>query len=611
MMACLHQKEDLTAPAAVKQYYLTTLRSVDSIMTTFRTKLVRDTSTEELQRIFKQARLIYKQTEFLTEYKAANFAKLINGAAVPEIEEEDNQELTINPEGFQVIETFIFPSFHENSRDTLISLTEDLLKAFRLLEKQINKDTLSDSLLFIALRKEIFRVTTLGITTYDADLSGNAIAECSAVMKSMRTVIDIYKHRIDKVDPALHQQLKEYLDNSIFYLDKNREIDSFDRIAFIIRYANPVSGLLRRTSFALDIDISGSASAVNSTADNLFVKDAFNPRFFIFGEEEYPSQDKQLLGEYLFFDPILSANNQRSCASCHRPENGFTDGLRKSPTLNGRSTVKRNALTLLNAGLQPVFFYDGRATYLEDQVNDVLSSVDEMHGSASRAVALLSLSPEYETLFKKAFPNTDKPITPYHLQNAIATYIRSLIRLNSPFDLYMRGDYSQLNSHEVHGFNLFMGKAKCATCHFAPLFNGAFPPDYSMSEYEVIGVPAVINAKAIDEDKGRYELHPAMQNLYAFRTPTLRNISLTAPYMHNGIYATLEQVIDFYNKGGAFGLGINLSNQTLPMRGLHLTEEEQQDIVAFLKTLTDTSNTRFVPISLPKLSAAEKRVATY
>ena len=153
----------------------------------------------------------------------------------------------------------------------------------------------------------------------------------------------------------------------------------------------------------------------------------------------------------------------------------------------------------------------------------------------------------------------------------------------------MQGDKTQLNADEKAGFNLFMGKAKCGSCHFAPLFNGTQPPLFLKSEAEVLGIPShadTVRAQ-IDKDPGRFTLNPYLQYKYAFKTTTLRNVAKTAPYMHNGVYNTLEEVLDFYNRGGGAGIGMALDNQTLSPDPLNLTKKEISDIIAFLKTLDD------------------------
>jgi len=169
--------------------------------------------------------------------------------------------------------------------------------------------------------------------------------------------------------------------------------------------------------------------------------------------------------------------------------------------------------------------------------------------------------------------------------NAIGSYVRSLTYLNSRFDAYMRGDKTAMNADEVAGFNLFMGRAKCGTCHYMPLFNGTFPPRYMKIETEVIGVPQTAAGKKIDDDLGRYAVVKAESVRHAFKTPGLRNVARTAPYMHNGVFGTLEQVVDFYNKGGGAGLGLKIENQTLPFDKLELTEKERNRLVSFMKTL--------------------------
>ena len=169
--------------------------------------------------------------------------------------------------------------------------------------------------------------------------------------------------------------------------------------------------------------------------------------------------------------------------------------------------------------------------------------------------------------------------------NAIGSYIRSLVLLNSRFDLYMRGDQTAMRPDEINGFNLFAGKAKCATCHFIPLFNGNFPPNFKKMESEVIAVPGVVNGKEIDPDQGRYTIFKIASLKNAFKTSTLRNAARTAPYMHNGVFNTLEQVLDFYNRGGGAALAVKPENLTLPFDSLRLSRKEQDDIIAFIKTL--------------------------
>ena len=217
-----------------------------------------------------------------------------------------------------------------------------------------------------------------------------------------------------------------------------------------------------------------------------------------------------------------------------------------------------------------------------------------MKGSLQENIPQLKKDTLYAALFEEAYKNEKEKITQYNIANAIASYIRSLIALNSRFDKYMRGDETKMNATEKNGFNLFMGKGKCGTCHYIPLFNGLVPPDFNETESEVLGVPQTkdtINAR-LDPDEGKYNFTRSIVHRHLFKTPTLRNIELTAPYMHNGVYSTLEEVMDFYNNGGGAGLSIAPVNQTLPPDKLNLSKKEISNIIAFMKTLTDTSSAK-------------------
>jgi cytochrome c peroxidase len=178
----------------------------------------------------------------------------------------------------------------------------------------------------------------------------------------------------------------------------------------------------------------------------------------------------------------------------------------------------------------------------------------------------------------------------------------------------MRGDESKMTKLEVKGFNVFMGKAKCGTCHFMPLFNGTVPPNFGHTEAEILGVPATTDTlhPVLDQDPGKFALHRKDLHKFAFKTPTIRNAALTAPYMHNGVYTSLEEVIDFYDRGGGQGLGLDISTQTLPADKLNLTTDEKQALVAFMHTLTDTTGLTSTPRILPafpgKLAVNKRKV---
>ncbi|HEY0175885.1 MAG TPA: cytochrome c peroxidase, partial [Pedobacter sp.] len=376
------------------------------------------------------------------------------------------------------------------------------------------------------------------------------------------------------------------LDSANSYLQKNTDFNSFNRAAFITGYGNPVTTGITNLQKQLHISVIRYNRLLRQDAATLFDKNAFDVNAYAPSPEYFVTDKKVALGKKLFSDPILSGNQSRSCASCHQPEEAFSDGLVKNTLINGKGLLRRNTPTLLNAALQPSQFYDLRAATLEDQATDVIQSKDEMHGNMQTAVKRIWCDKTYRQLFSEAFPKKDRTaIDTLEVTNALGSFVRSLTRLDSRFDEYMRGNKTAMNEEELNGFNLFMGKAKCATCHYMPLFNGTFPPKYIRIEAEIIGVPQTLSGKTIDPDMGSFDILNISSFKHAFKTTTVRNAARTAPYMHNGVFKTLDEVIDFYNKGGGAGMGIKIDNQTLSADQLQLSPKETAALVAFIKSL--------------------------
>jgi len=403
----------------------------------------------------------------------------------------------------------------------------------------------------------------------------------------------LYATDIRTTGSDTRNQLQGLLTAAQNYLDHNKNFNSFNRMQFILDYLNPITGIVGRYKQAKGFGENRSPMFYSTIKKNntLFATGIFDANKYL--DDNTTSAEKIELGRRLFFEQQLSADNKRSCATCHNPAKAFTDGLATSVAIDGHTPLPRNAPTLWNAGLQRNLFLDNRSFSLEEQVMQVLNNADEMHGSAQNAATKMILQKEYSDLYAKAYPAATTTAAAKNICNAIACYERTLIALNAKFDKHMRGQPS-LNQNEINGFNLFMGKAKCGTCHFMPLFSGAKPPRYYYNETEVIGVPAndkSANSK-LDKDEGRFKITGLPVHKYAFKTSSLRNIALTAPYMHNGVFKTLEAVIDFYNNGGGKGLKIAPLNQTLPFEKLHLSALEKNNIISFLKTLTDTTRGR-------------------
>jgi cytochrome c peroxidase len=542
-------------------------------------------STQNLQDQFKKTRIAYKQIEWMAEYYQPYTARFINGPALQEIEPEDRTRI-IQPEGFQVIEELLFPVYDSSRKAELVEQVQLLRSNIGRLQTTAASLETTDAHIFDALRLQLFRIISLGISGFDSPVAQNSIEEASASLKGVEFVLSAWRNDLDK---ALVKKLDGLFAGTQKFLSSQRDFISLDRMQLITGYLNPVSETILLAQNSLNIPVFKEPRLLRADAKNLFAENIFDPDFYAPDGASAATEAKKLLGARLFYDPVLSANNSRSCASCHRPDKAFADGLKTNTALNSLSALKRNTPTLLNAALQPALFYDTRVNYLEDQAKAVIINKEEMHGSMEKAVVHLRANLHYRQLFQQAYAGEE--ITEQHIKNAIAVFVRSLVALNSRFDQYMRGQKNALSKTEIDGFNLFMGKAKCGTCHFAPLFNGNNPPNFNKIDAEVIGVPSVSDTlhPQLDGDKGKYYLNSIDLYRFAFKTPTVRNSALTAPYMHNGVYDSLEEVIEFYNRGGGKGLGLFIENQTLPEDRLHLSSFEKNAIVAFLKSLNDTT----------------------
>ncbi|TZF84669.1 cytochrome C peroxidase [Pedobacter sp. BS3] len=536
----------------------------------------------QLQQQFLQIRLAYKAFEWAAEYYTPTITRFVNGPPVPEVEVSGS---VFEPDGLQVIEALLFPATDSIPKKELEERFKRLAENTARYKEYFQTIDLYNWQIMDAAKLQVFRVITLGITGFDDPLSEKSMEESAVSLQSLQAVMAHYTTAPD--DYGFSMRLQQ----TVQYLQRHTNFNKFDRALFITTYANPLSVSLAQIQRHSDMPLVKYNRLLNQDAETLFDENAFNANAYLPEPDHVATAKKIALGKKLFYDPILSGSQTRSCSSCHQPEKAFTDGLVKNADITGKGTISRNTPTLINAALQPAQFYDLRAIALEDQVADVIANKDEMHGSMLVSAKRLWNDKTYRALFAEAFPQKEREaIDTMEIMNAVSSYVRSLTFLNSRFDEYMRGNKAALNKEEVNGFNLFMGKAKCATCHYMPLFNGALPPKYMRIETEVIGVPLTSDAKAIDSDMGSYVVIPVESNEHAFKTTTVRNAARTAPYMHNGVFKTLEEVVDFYDKGGGVGAGLKISNQTLDSEPLRLTRKEKRELVAFIKSLDSKIN---------------------
>ncbi|MTH18119.1 cytochrome c peroxidase [Flavobacterium sp. LC2016-01] len=539
---------------------------------------VQEDSTEaQIQRQFLEAHQSYKKVEMISEYYSPAVSKSINGPAISEFEEND--KVTVPPEGFQVIEELVFPKYSKASKKELIQELGVLSANLIRLEKVSSSNELTDAHVFDAMRLEVYRIITLGITGFDSPVVLNSLPEAQVALETIEKYYRIYT---ENQNGGNSKKVLQILEKGKKYLKSNTNFNAFDRAYFISEILNPLSRGLFKTQAELGIPLMKEQRGLKVTAQTLFDQDVFDAEAFSGFPDYKTTPEKIALGKKLFNDPILSGNNTRSCASCHHADKAFTDGLERAVSLDGKSMIQRNTPTLANIAFQRVFFADSRVSYLEDQAVAVIKNENEMHGSLEKSVLVLKQNTAYAESFKKAFPKGE--INEFAIKNALGSYIRSLSHYDSKFDRVMQNKIV-FTPDEKAGFNLFAGKAKCATCHFIPLTNGTVPPNFDRSESEILGVPS--RNKKLDGDLGKFVITQAAIHKNSFKTPTIRNIELTAPYMHNGVYKTLEEVIDFYNEGGGLGLGFDVPNQTLPEDKLNLTDKEKKQLIDFMKTLTD------------------------
>jgi cytochrome c peroxidase len=292
----------------------------------------------------------------------------------------------------------------------------------------------------------------------------------------------------------------------------------------------------------------------------------------------YPSDNahspsREELGRTLFFEPRLSKSGSMSCATCHNPALSWGDGLPRAVG-DSRNQLDRRTPTILNVAWAPALFWDGRAETLEEQATGPIEAAGEMNMKMEVLVSRLRAFKGYRELFARAYPG--EAISRETIGKAIATFERGVISSDAPFDRWIAGDERAIPADAVRGFVLFNEKARCSVCHSGWRF--------SDDGFYDIGVAT--------SDEGRGKLTPFIElTRFAFKTPTLRNVAERAPYLHNGSAATLEDVIDLYDRGGVAKRG-SLSPSIEP---LGLTAGEKKDLIAFLRTLTSHESDARVP----------------
>ena len=378
----------------------------------------------------------------------------------------------------------------------------------------------------------------------------------------------------------------------------------------IVLIAMPIIGFMALGLWPAKADFVGDAETAGVSKGGGGLVRQF-PRMVLRADNPMPAtidDERVQLGRLLFFDPILSGANDISCATCHHPDLGFTDARGLSmgkgghgigAERSGGAVVRRGAPTIWNSAYNHKQFWDGRAEDLEEQANGPITSDIEMNENPETLVKELKDIPEYSRRFDAAFAaSSGAGVTLDNVQKAVAAFERTLTANNSPFDRFVRGELGALTPQQRRGFNLFRsGRTRCFECHGAPTF--------ANRDFKIVGVPEVDGAR---QDYGRFEVTKGEGNRFAFKVPTLRNVVLNAPYMHNGKFKTLEEVLDFYAAGGGPGVGFKEPKVDDKIHSYTITSEEKQDLIAFMFALTDESNLPQFPDKVPSGLAVVPRL---
>ncbi|MFT3678535.1 MAG: cytochrome c peroxidase [Chitinophagaceae bacterium] len=494
------------------------------------------------------------------------------------------------------------PIVRNDSLQALIHESIDSLATFEA--DSITSQLSSFEHFFLANRMFLLNLSGIYTTGFECPDTSRVIPELRSMLHAVKSIYTQYNENFTQY-PISPEYLQQY-DKLLTFADQQpAAYSAFNHFSFIRDYVNPLFRITQaqirdHNIYSTNYNDYALSNDCNSIFDkSLFISQNTKGIFSLVEDPEILSEIKKA-GKLLFYDPILSGNNKRSCASCHKPTEYFTDTTLATPLrFDGNGYLPRNTPSLINAIFNHLSMLDGKHISLQGQARDVIQNPEEMNSTEQEVVKKVMSCAAYKTAFKKFVKYTpeEKNVSLSHIVSAITYYYADFSHYYSPFDDAMN-EGSSVDPVAIRGFNLFMSKAQCATCHFVPHFNGVKPP-YIGSEFEVLGTPADAQYKKLSEDKGRYGVNPAEETLHAFRTGTVRNAAFTHPYMHNGVFRTLEELVDFYDGGGGAGRGLNVPNQTLSSDSLKLSAQEKKELIVFMQSLTEKINFEIPPSGLP------------
>jgi len=589
---------------AVEDFRSRQMRLLDEIQTA---PISTDAGLESIRKEIAATRLKLKAIDFWLRYLEPIGYKKINGPLPVEWETEvfEKWEKPYKREaaGLTLAELYLDEEMIE--RDTLLKLIQLSIDATKIFTADsITRHLATPDHFFFANRLFLMNLATVYTTGFECPNTENVIPELHNMISEMKMIYACFNKSFSATPlPDAYLGLHENM--LAFVTAQPQDFAQFDHFTFIKDYVNPLFALNQQLIQRYKV-VSRSFNdySINNNALSIFDKSFYRMQHpkGVYSLVEDPTVLNEIdrIGKLLFYDPILSTNNMRSCASCHIPKQYFTDTTAQTALqFDRQQRLPRNTPSLVNVIYNHLLMLDGKHISLQAQAKDVISNLIEMAGNEKEIVAKVLSCKEYKTAFKKLLKYTpgETEVSNRHILSAITFYYSKFSYSVAPFDEAMHKQ-QQLDEQSKTGFNLFMSKAECGTCHFVPFFNGVKPP-YVGSEFEVIGVPADTNFSRISPDSGRYKIHPASETLNAFRTGTVRNIEHTKPYMHNGIFNSLEAVLEFYNAGGGQGRGLDVANQTLSGDSLHLTADEKIALIAFMQSLNEKITFENPPPRLP------------
>ena len=560
---------------------------------------------ESLQAI----RFRFKYLDFWLRYLEPNAYKLVNGVMPVEWETEvfEKFEKPYKRPGAGWFLTMDYLQSETPRKDSVLALLEASQLALNVFESDSIQTQVKDpSVFYFCNRLFLLNLASIYTTGFECGDTTILLKELERMMIGVENIYNTYNQSFPESALSsdylkLYQAAFEYVK-----IHSDSSFHAFNHFLFIKDFVNPLFSinqhLIRKYQFET---FSRQDYTLNSQVNSIFDKNLYQGQdskgIFFYVKDSAILKAISRIGKQLFYDPILSGNNERSCASCHKPSQGFTDSI--NPTslqFNQTEFLSRNTPSLLNVVHYQLLMLDGKHISLQNQAKDVSSNPIEMGGKLEELLEKVLQVPHYKKAFQSwlKFTPTEKQVSMDHIVSALSLYYGQFSYFYSPFDKAFNQPGYALEQDAIDGFNLFMGKGQCATCHFLPQFNGSKPP-YVSSEFEVLGVPSDTTYKKLSEDLGRYGIHPVSEMHRAFRTPGLRNVTRTAPYFHNGSFQNLEQVFDFYNAGGGQGKGLQIDNQTLGADSLRLSKNEKQKLLAFMRSLTEEIPVETPPEILP------------